>query len=691
MPSSATVIDRDEAERVKAVLAYEILDTLPDPAFDEIARLASSFAGARYAFIGFADWSRVWFKSRIGFTASQVALAGSACRIVVSSARPLVIDDASADSRLAPTGFSLGEGFQWRSYAAAPLIDSSGAVLGVLGVASPEPHRFNRNTLPSVEVLARQAVTRLELYARGSRQERVLRGRQQAERELTIERNFVAAVLDATNALVVVLDAGGQVVRINRAGERLSGRRLEDLAGRPFPREIWPPEERPAAVELFENARAGKQSPSREMASMPAAGGRRTLSWSAVAMAPYGIPAAREAGGGRVQKSAGFVIMTGVDVTEKAESERELRALMRQRESILESVEDGIAGIDMEGRLSFINPSGARLVGYTVQEMLGKELHSLVHNSRPDGSSYAQENCPILSSLHEGTPVRVSSDFFQKKDGGFLAVEYAACPLMDDGAVKGTVLVFQDATKRHQLDRMKDEFTATVSHELRTPLTSLRAALGLVAGGALANRPEKIPAMLELAVANCDRLVRLVNDIVDFERIRAESLPLNLAETSVIELISRAIEAEQPEAARAGLTLRIDAQPVTVSLDRELILKVLGKLIQNAVKFSERGKEVRLSVEPTSETEVTFSVEDHGCGIRPEDLGRIFDSFHHADASDARAIGGAGLGLATCRSIVVRHGGRIWAESRVGEGSKFFFTLPRTAAPASPASAASGV
>lgn len=669
MQQNATVIDRDEVERIKALLAYEILDTLPDPALDEITQLASTIAHSPYAFLGLADWSRVWFKSRIGFTTRQVELVGSPCQIVLAERQSILVGDAAADSRFAPGGIPLGEGIWCRSYAAAPLIDSFGAMLGLLGVASPQPQAFNSSTLETIEAMARQAITRMELYARGNQQERALRDRQQAERELTIERNFVAAILDATRAMVVVLDSDGRVVRVNRAGEQASGQSLENLAGRVFPEEIWPRKDRATAMEVFEAARSGKLPEPREIVCRTAAGKHRTISWSATTMAPGSSP-------DRSRRAASFVIMTGVDITGKIESEQQLRALMRQRESILESVEEGICGTDLDGRLSFVNPSGAAMLGYSRQELLGRDLHSLVHHTRSDGTAYPAEECPVLSSLREGTPVRVVSDSFWKKDGSSFAVEYAACPLIDGDEVRGTVLVFQNATKRHRLDRMKDEFISTVSHELRTPLTSLRAALGLVAGGALVDRPEKIPTMINLALNNCDRLVRLVNDIVDFERIQGGALPVQRAEVSVIRLFSRAIEAEQPGASRAGTTFRIDAQPVMVSVDEELVLKVLRKLIQNAVKFSERGGEILLSVARTGEADATIAVEDHGCGIRPEELTRIFDRFHQADSSDSRTSGGTGLGLAICKSIVHRHGGRIWVESSEGHGSTFFFTVP---------------
>src|SRR5665213_41785 len=146
MSKSATVMRRDESERVKALLRYEILDTLPDPAFDEIARLAASICMAPYAFIGLVDWSRVWFKSRIGFSSRQIPRVRSACQFVVVDERPMLVSDAAEDHRFPSGGIELAEKLLCRSYAAAPLISPSGAVIGVLAVCSTEPHAFGRTT-----------------------------------------------------------------------------------------------------------------------------------------------------------------------------------------------------------------------------------------------------------------------------------------------------------------------------------------------------------------------------------------------------------------------------------------------------------------------------------------------------------------------------------------------------------------
>ncbi len=793
MSTTATVMHRDEAERVKALLEYEILDTLPDPAFDEITRLAASICGARYAYVGFVDWSRVWFKSCVGFSNRQIPRTKSACQFVVLDSRPALIVDTAADRRFQGQGFELARDVYARSYAAAPLLTSSGAVVGTLAVGSPEPHAFRRDILENLQVLARLVVTRLDLYTKNSQQERVLRSRQRVEQALTIERNFVSTVLDTISALVLVLDTAGRIVRFNRASENISGYAFAELAGRTLPPELFPLEDRQRSVMAFERARSGKLDENLEINWRSRQGRLRRISWTTTSLAnsqgvvsfiimtgvdvtrqreaedalrtsetryrqlvegslgvvcthsldgvllsinPHagailgyrpeemigeplrryideehltdydeylqkirqssehqGFFYLRKRDGGiaivayrnkvlQLPGAAPFVLSHGIDITEQTQAQEELHGLMRQHESILESVGDGICGVDMDGRLSFVNRSAAKIFGYAPEEMRGKNLHALVHHSHADGSHYSVEECPIFGSLARETPLAVNDDIFWRKDGTWFPVEYVVCPLEYAGRIKGTVVAFQDVTERRRLERMKDEFISTVSHELRTPLTSLRAALGLLASGAMESRPERVPQMLDIAVGNCDRLVRLVNDIVDFERIGSGSLPLNRSDRNTIELLRRATELEQGGASRAGLTFRVDAQSAEVWVDGERILQTLRGLIQNAVKFSEEGGEIRLGAAVTNETEVTFTVQDQGCGISPENLDVIFERFHQADASDSRSIGGAGLGLAICRGIIQQHGGRIWARSSPGQGSTFSFTVERSRRPA---------
>jgi PAS domain S-box-containing protein len=370
-------------------------------------------------------------------------------------------------------------------------------------------------------------------------------------------------------------------------------------------------------------------------------------------------------------------------VTEQQTAQEELHLVRRQRELILAAVGDGIYGMDLDGKLSFINPAAAKMLGYTAEEMQGKDIHELIHHSHADGTQHSKANCPILLGLRRREGVRIRDDVFWRKDGVTVPVEYIASPLIDEGAIAGMVVAFQDVSERRRLERMKDEFISTVSHELRTPLTSLRASLGLISSGSLDKRPEKQKQMLEVAIGNCDRLVRLVNDILDFDRVEKGGMPLHCEVQSAGDILRRAADVEHEEALKAQITFRFDTPPeLMVNVDQERILQVLSELVSNAIKFSPPQTIIKLSAQPagvnpeTRQEEVCIVVEDQGRGIPQEKLDLIFERFQQGDASDSRALGGTGLGLAICRRIVQQHGGRIWVESEVGKGSRFLFTVP---------------
>jgi PAS domain S-box-containing protein len=392
-------------------------------------------------------------------------------------------------------------------------------------------------------------------------------------------------------------------------------------------------------------------------------------------------------------------------------------------------VGDGIFALDLEGRITLVNPAAAQMLGYRQEEILGRNMHELIHHTRADGSAYQREESPIQASLEHLSTVRIANEVFWRKDGSSFAVEYVARPQIEavhdnepatveavsrhprpwfgssteaenaqtedlsgfeadsmslsngtNGRAVGVVVAFTDISERNALDRMKDEFISTVSHELRTPLTSLRAALGLVSGGALNARPEKMRQMMEIAIGNTDRLVRLVNDILDLERIGSGKAELHFGPTAVDDLFKRVAMQHQTVAQRANIRFHMEANNVIVWADPDRILQALNNLISNAIKFSPQAStipsEVRLIAHYVTPDEALIEVEDHGRGIPSDKLQQIFERFKQIDASDSRAMGGTGLGLAICRSIVQQHGGHVWATSTLGEGSTFHFTLP---------------
>jgi len=763
-----------------------VFDRDPDPALDELAQLSAVLCSADFAYIGWVDSNRFCFKSQVGFKDPDQQRSLIVCQTILEKGEPLLIRDVSRDQRFPRDGIPLDVGKPCRSYAGVPLIASNQQVIGTLAVLSHKSERFSIEHIVLLEIMARQVVTRLELYARTSSQEQAQRARQWAENALANERFFVAAALDSIPFIAALLNKSGRMLRLNYPCLQLTGLTLADAVGLEFIEQILEPQDRDWASAILRNAADGEVSGPHETAWQTRSGKSRRVSWTlrpvpgsdgiqylivsgqdvteqretemallssetryeqvvenslgflftcttdgeltslnaytaetlgyrikdligrsvaslldsngetAIQEGLKTVEAGKEWQGQlRVRRSDGvfrriafrsrlmelpgerpFVINHGMDVTEQQEAEEALHLATHQRELILESVADGIFGVDLDGRFTFINQAAARILGYTASELTGRNVHETIHHSHADGIPYSEADSPILQGLHRREAVRVRDEVFWRKDDNTISVEYSASPIIEDGHISGMVVAFQDVSQRRRLELMKDEFASTVSHELRTPLTSMRASLGLINSGALDKLPEKKSKMLSVAIGNCDRLVRLVNDILDFDSGRKGKLPLRRLPVEAFELLRRAVDVAQAQASGAQINFRIDASPASVMADQERILQVLHELIGNALKFSPPETSIRLEAQPCGENEMCFVVEDQGCGINPEKLEHIFDKFQQGDASDSRSLGGTGLGLALCRGILEQHGGRIWAESTLGKGSRFLFTLP---------------
>jgi PAS domain S-box-containing protein len=366
------------------------------------------------------------------------------------------------------------------------------------------------------------------------------------------------------------------------------------------------------------------------------------------------------------------------DISEQKRAERAYNT------QLLNAAADGIFAVDIEGRVTFVNQSGVRLLGWTAAEMLGKEMHALAHHHHADGSEYRPDDCPMHQTLRTGQTSTSDREVFWRKDGSNVAVEYTSTPVLDAGGeITGAVVTFRDISERRAVERMKDEFVSVVSHELRTPLTSIRGALGLLAGGRLGEISHKGQRMLDIAVSNTDRLVRLINDILDIERMESGMATLVLQPCDAGTLMAQAVELIRPVAEKEGVTVRWEACDAPLLADPDRLLQTFTNLLGNAVKFSPKGEIVSLTASAGAGS-VLFEVADRGRGIPADMLERIFERFQQVDATDSREKGGSGLGLPICRSIVHQHGGEIWAESGPGQGTRFRFTIPRAEAAETP-------
>ncbi len=354
----------------------------------------------------------------------------------------------------------------------------------------------------------------------------------------------------------------------------------------------------------------------------------------------------------------------------------QLRSLASERERTLESVADGIYGVDPEGRVTFLNAAAAHTLGASAADLVGREAHATFHAPGEDGVPHAVEHCYITEALRDGVTATGEQDVY-RFDGMEVPVEVTASPLRDDGVIRGAVVAFRDVTERREMERIKDEFVSVVSHELRTPLTAIRGALGLIDSSALDNAPEQAARMVHIALTSSERLGRLVDDILDTERLSASTTRFELEEHRVDALVASAVEQVSVLANKVGVALSPVRSAEVVRADGERIVQTLTNLLGNAVRFSPRGSTVHVTAAPVGDF-VELRVDDEGRGIPPDKLEAVFRRFEQVDASDTRERGGSGLGLAIARSIVERHGGRLWAVSEgEGRGSSFRFTLRR--------------
>jgi PAS domain S-box-containing protein len=372
--------------------------------------------------------------------------------------------------------------------------------------------------------------------------------------------------------------------------------------------------------------------------------------------------------------SDGNYIVTYTDVTALKLSETAHRDQATRLSAILDGVVDAIVTINESGSIESWSRGAERLFGYTAAEVLRRNVRMLMpdpHSSAHDGyiRHYVQTGeRRIIGQRREVEALH--------KDGRRIPVDVGISE-MRIGSRRLFIGVIRDLSSREEIEQLKTGFVSTVSHELRTPLTSISGSLGLLAGGIAGELPAKAARLIDIAKLNCERLIRLINDILDLERAESGRLELRLAAQRLKPIVRQAIEANRAYAQTFGATLELaaDSDDASVLVDRDRVIQVLTNILSNAAKFSPRGAAVELAIRTEFDT-VRVSVRDHGPGIAPEFQSRIFQRFAQADSSDSRAKGGTGLGLSIAKTIMERLGGGIRFESAPGQGTTFYITLP---------------
>lgn len=369
------------------------------------------------------------------------------------------------------------------------------------------------------------------------------------------------------------------------------------------------------------------------------------------------------------------------EINERAKAEAALRRSEEQLRLIANGLPVLIAYVDEKQHYLFNNQAYQTWLGLSPLEIYNRHLLQ-VH-----GAEEYQQISQYVDAALEGETITYERDLLLQ-DGCVHSLSITYIPhLHEREKVQGFFALTSDISDRKAIERMKDEFISVVSHELRTPLTSIHSSLKILATGKLGRLSDGGERMLKIADEQTERLVHLVNNVLDLQRIQSGKITMNKQACQAQELMFEAVQAMKSLAQEQDIQLSIQPSKFIVWADRDYILQTLTNLVSNAIKFSPRNSTVVLSAvnnlqqkynsKPRFSSYITFAVQDRGQGIPQDELETIFERFQQVDSSDSRKKGGTGLGLAICRQIVEGHGGRIWAESCLERGSTFYFTLPK--------------
>ena len=363
------------------------------------------------------------------------------------------------------------------------------------------------------------------------------------------------------------------------------------------------------------------------------------------------------------------VLETIMDVSERVQTEKSLQRSEEQLKLITDALPVLIAYIDDRHCYRYNNRTYETWYGKPRSSLQGKPIYEVV------GRENYHKLLPFIETALAGKSITFESQPVAENGSSYWIGATYIPDIDTDGEVKGFFSMIDDITERKAVDRIKSEFISIASHEMRTPLTSIHGVIKLLCAGRLGELSESGSKMANMALRNSDRLVHLVNDILDLERMESGRDEITKATCDDALIIQQAIDTVTSMAKEKEITFETDSKSIEFSGDCERLTQTLTNLLSNAIKFSPDNSRIAIASQ-LQEDSILFSVSDKGRGIPADKLETIFERFQQVDASDSRKKGGTGLGLAICRHIVEQHGGKIWVESVYGKGSTFYFIIP---------------
>jgi len=473
--------------------------------------------------------------------------------------------------------------------------------------------------------------------------------RKEAEKHLAQMEARSRGLLEAAPEAMLVVDQHGEIVLLNLQAEKEFGYRRDELLGQKVTNII--PEG--FAERLLTD---GVEVLAQQIVTGIDLSGRRKDGNEF----PIGIMLSPLASG------EGILVIR--DISQRKNAEKHLALMEARYHGLLEAAPDTMVAVNHAGEIVLLNLQAEKEFGYRRDELLGQNIKKIIPERVAERLTADSPRSSL--TLQIGTEIELTG---RRKDGGEFPIEIMLSPL--ESAER--ILVIRNISVRRQTERLKDEFVATVSHELRTPLTSISGSLGLLAGQWASKLPESAARLLAIAHTNSQRLVRLINDILDIEKLESGHVVFNLSKVAVRPLVEHALEDNRGFAQSYGVQVRLGvmSDDADVNADPDRLAQVITNLLSNAIKFSPAGGEVLVAVEKNA-NDVRITVRDHGAGVPDDFKLHIFEKFAQADATSTRQKGGTGLGLSIVKQIVERLGGNVGFEDAPGGGAIFYVELP---------------
>jgi len=648
----------NEPERLQALHRFNVLDTLPEQAFDDITRLASAICETPVSLVSLVDEDRQWFKSRLGMQAQETHRDLAFCSHAILDSRPLVVEDTLLDSRFSDNDLVTG-GPRIRFYAGSQLWTDDGFALGTLCVIDFQPRRLTPQQLDALQALSRQTMAQLKLISTNQRLEMAIHG--------------------STDGLWDWFHLKQQdwwwshrcyeLLGYGPGSLRLSTELVANLVH---------PEDLPA----LESQLVGHSSLERQQFDVDAR--LRTASGDFRWFHVRGI-VLRDAQG-HITRVAGS--LSDIDVSKRAQVQ--LRLAGEKLQGILRHVADGIILVNERGKIELMNPAAESILGYAPLSMVGRSMAHLTHQSLPDWTGDLPQ---FLAQFELGPSTDGRLVMGRKADGGEVPLDMAV-GVMELAGQNLYIISIRDASNRlaneqalrrskalaESANSAKSEFLANMSHELRTPLNAIIGFSEVLQDQTFGTLNPKQARYLGNIVGSGRHLLTLVNHILDLFKVESGKLEMEFQEVDFSVVCQEAVTLTSSLALNKSIQVVVEGQDsIWVWADTGRLRQILFNLLSNAIKFTPEGGLIQVGWQGLEESNhLKVWVKDNGVGIKPEDHERVFLEFEQVETGYSRTQQGTGLGLALTRRLLEAHQGQVWLESPgvPGQGTTVFFTLP---------------